>query len=159
APAGGGGPPAQPPPAPRPARLRPAPGQELFGQRFAWTSAGPAARERTTEGGSGSSPRGSTPPQTGQAQVRRSVADGTHRGLPRRVRQANLAPQLRDRGEPATPPADERPVRSPQEIRTMMASLPDGWQRGRVDHLDLVDDGPGDWPGGAPGGTDGGASS
>jgi len=42
----------------------------------------------------------------------------------------------------------------------MMASLQDGWQRGRVDHLEHLDDGPGDWPGDWPGGgNDGGASS
>src|SRR5262249_47491886 len=78
APAGASGSPAPAPRAPLPDPLRPAPGQEPFRQRFAWNSAGPAAPEPTTEGGSGSSPRGSTPPQTGPAQVRPSPADRTH---------------------------------------------------------------------------------
>jgi hypothetical protein len=147
-----------PPRAPLPDPLRPAPGREPFRQRFAGNSPGPAAPEPTTE--RGGLPQASTAPQAGLDQVRRSVAEGTHRGLPRRVRQASLAPQLRDRGEPATRSADEGAARSPEEIRNMMASLQDGWQRGRVDHLDLLDDGSGDWPGGLPGSrNDGGASS
>ncbi|WP_200304947.1 sensor histidine kinase [Streptomyces adelaidensis] len=53
--------------------------------------------------------------------------------LPRRVRQANLAPQLRDRsaGQPAaavTPrTADER---TPELVRDRMAAYRDGWARG-----------------------------
>ncbi|MCL6674613.1 hypothetical protein, partial [Streptomyces panaciradicis] len=54
--------------------------------------------------------------------------------LPRRVRQANLAPQLRqsavrrpeDRAEPAERDADE--------VRNRMASLQRGWQRGREEN-------------------------
>lgn len=59
-------------------------------------------------------------------------------GLPRRVRQASLAPQLRgDTAEepvrPATPARRERAERerSPEEVRTRMASLQRGWTRGR----------------------------
>jgi signal transduction histidine kinase len=140
------GAPASAPRVPLPDPLRPPPGQEPSRQRFEL---------------GGSSPRASTQPQAGMDQIRRSVADGTHRGLPRRVRQASLAPQLRDRGEtPAAPPAGEGAARSPEEMRNMMASLQDGWQRGRVDHLDYLDDGPG--PGGTPGargGNDDGALS
>jgi signal transduction histidine kinase len=54
-------------------------------------------------------------------------------GLPRRVRQASLAPQLRD--EPARPaaPPDLRlvPGRSPEETRQTLSSLQRGWERGR----------------------------
>ncbi|GAA0321957.1 nitrate- and nitrite sensing domain-containing protein [Actinoallomurus spadix] len=52
--------------------------------------------------------------------------------LPRRVRQANLAPQLRR--EPVAPePAagDAMTTRPPEETRSLMASLQRGWQRGR----------------------------
>ncbi len=87
-----------------------------------------------------------------------SESDGTHRGLPRRVRQANLAPQLRDRSaaaESAARPASEPAVRSPEETRGMMSSLQDGWQRGRVDDLDGADDDLGGWPGGTPDALDG----
>ena len=62
-------------------------------------------------------------------------AAGTYRGLPRRVRQANLNPRLRDTPAPArsaqaegTAPADGR---SPEEARDLVASLQSGWQRGR----------------------------
>jgi hypothetical protein len=133
-----------PAPAPRaalPDPLRPARGQEPSRQRFAWSTPGPAAPEQTTV-----SSQASAAPQVGLDQIRRSVAGGTHRGLPRRVRQASLAPQLRDRGE--VTPAGDSAVRSPEEIRNMMASLQDGWQRGRVDHLDVLEEGSGDWPGG-----------
>jgi hypothetical protein len=46
-------------------------------------------------------------------------------GLPVRVRQANLAPQLRQ--QPAVPPAGP----SPEAARSTMAALQLGWQRGR----------------------------
>ncbi|WP_405800843.1 nitrate- and nitrite sensing domain-containing protein [Streptomyces sp. NBC_01506] len=57
-------------------------------------------------------------------------------GLPRRVRQASLAPQLKDavREDVETPPADatERDYeRDADEVRNRMASLQRGWQRGR----------------------------
>ncbi|MEU8353773.1 ATP-binding protein, partial [Streptomyces sp. NPDC048845] len=56
-------------------------------------------------------------------------------GLPRRVRQASLAPQLKE--EPAQRaeqqrPADPEPERDAEEVRSRMASLQRGWQRGRA---------------------------
>ncbi|MBO2450363.1 sensor histidine kinase [Actinomadura barringtoniae] len=57
---------------------------------------------------------------------------GTHAGLPRRVRQGSLAPQLRDeRPETPEPPREQR-VRTPEEARSLMSSMQDGWQRGRA---------------------------
>jgi hypothetical protein len=57
---------------------------------------------------------------------------GTHAGLPRRVRQGSLAPQLREeRGEAPAPPREQR-VRTPEEARSLMSSMQDGWQRGRA---------------------------
>ncbi|MFJ5778052.1 nitrate- and nitrite sensing domain-containing protein [Streptomyces sp. NPDC093094] len=54
--------------------------------------------------------------------------------LPRRVRQANLAPQLRQdpqrRTEDGADPAD----RDADEVRSRMASLQRGWQRGREEN-------------------------
>jgi signal transduction histidine kinase len=52
--------------------------------------------------------------------------------LPQRVRQANLAPQLR-RDTPVSGPAGMGPAttRLPEETRSLMASLQDGWTRGR----------------------------
>ena len=94
--------------------------------------------------------------QVSQEWVSRDPADaGTHPGLPRRVRQANLAPQLRVRAvaEPAAGPhePEEPDLRSPEETRSLMSLMQSGWQRGRIDDLDYPDDGPGDWPGGTPG--------
>jgi hypothetical protein len=51
--------------------------------------------------------------------------------LPRRVRQANLAPQLKQSAERSTRD-DAQPVeRDADEVRSRMASLQRGWQRGR----------------------------
>ncbi|MGW1979846.1 nitrate- and nitrite sensing domain-containing protein [Streptomyces sp. NPDC001889] len=60
-------------------------------------------------------------------------------GLPRRVRQANLAPQLR-----VSAPADRTPSQDPgqeaerdaEEVRSRMASMQRGWQRGRLKNAD-----------------------
>ncbi|MET9376748.1 nitrate- and nitrite sensing domain-containing protein [Streptomyces sp. NPDC002992] len=60
-------------------------------------------------------------------------------GLPRRVRQASLAPQLRETGERAgdkastgsTASADTDFERDAEEVRSRMASMQRGWQRGR----------------------------
>lgn len=53
-------------------------------------------------------------------------------GLPRRVRQANLVPQLRERPEAQAAPArvPEPGERTPEQVRARMASYRDGWVRG-----------------------------
>jgi signal transduction histidine kinase len=58
----------------------------------------------------------------------------TEDGLPKRVRQANLVPQLRDR-PPALPPDDDPTVqlRTPEQIRAIMSALQQGTTRGRRD--------------------------
>jgi signal transduction histidine kinase len=67
-------------------------------------------------------------------------ADGeTLPGLPRRVRQASLAPQLRD-----SPPTLSAPLlgaaagdtRTPDQARMLLTSLQRAWQRGRTDEID-----------------------
>ncbi|MFD5783709.1 nitrate- and nitrite sensing domain-containing protein [Streptomyces sp. NPDC126933] len=78
-------------------------------------------------------------PPGGAAQVRDQlppdVAEAAFGGLPRRVRQASLAPQLRDADQvPATAPAPaagQDTERDADEVRSRMASLQRGWQRGR----------------------------
>ncbi|MEV6299715.1 nitrate- and nitrite sensing domain-containing protein [Actinoplanes sp. NPDC051861] len=50
--------------------------------------------------------------------------------LPRRVRQANLAPQLR---KPVVQPESTAPERTPEQVRTLMSALQLGTTRGRVD--------------------------
>ena len=59
--------------------------------------------------------------------------------LPRRVRQASLAPQLRETGYAAMPGSDSSPdpdtedvqERSPDEARSTITAIQQGWQRGR----------------------------
>ncbi|WP_425836804.1 nitrate- and nitrite sensing domain-containing protein [Streptomyces fractus] len=53
-------------------------------------------------------------------------------GLPHRVRQASLAPQLRERpAEPMSPARVPAPdERTPEQVRARMASFRDGWARG-----------------------------
>ncbi|MEU8567273.1 nitrate- and nitrite sensing domain-containing protein [Streptomyces pathocidini] len=56
-------------------------------------------------------------------------------GLPRRVRQASLAPQLRETPAPQDPPAavqqaDEPEERTPEQVRARMTAYRDGWVRG-----------------------------
>jgi signal transduction histidine kinase len=89
-------------------------------------------------------------------------ADGDVNGLPRRVRQANLAPQLRDNPQrrPTAAAAGAAPAGgpSPAEIRQTMSALQRGWQEGRSQRTTPA---PGDpAPGGpAPGGPAPGAMS
>ncbi|MDX3494015.1 nitrate- and nitrite sensing domain-containing protein [Streptomyces turgidiscabies] len=86
----------------------------------------PALPQRDRRGGSGTAPD--------------SAASGTA-GLPRRVRQANLAPQLRDgperrteRMNPRTQDGADLLDRDADEVRSRMASLQRGWQRGREEN-------------------------
>jgi hypothetical protein len=85
---------------------------------------------------------------------------GTYLGLPRRVRQASLAPQLRGQlgAEPATSllhmdEVDEPSALSPERAGSRLSALQDGWLRGRLDDLDSPE-GP-DF-GGRPEGASGG---
>ena len=57
-------------------------------------------------------------------------AAGMHRGLPRRIRQANLSPHLRNSPAQSAAPAPE-PVRTPEQAKSLLASLQSGWERGR----------------------------
>ncbi|MFC4591463.1 sensor histidine kinase [Sphaerisporangium corydalis] len=84
---------------------------------------------------------------------RTSTTKGNHRGLPRRVRQANMAPQLRDTtgplAAPTPPPAPAEPAtvqeaseghtgptgteRTPDEARAMFSAFQQGGRRGRIE--------------------------
>ncbi|MFI5758782.1 nitrate- and nitrite sensing domain-containing protein [Streptomyces sp. NPDC051569] len=72
-------------------------------------------------------------------------------GLPRRVRQASLAPQLRDtapaRDNAKRPAAGHDTERDADEVRSRMASLQRGWQRGRRQNEAEDSTGPGDTQG------------
>jgi hypothetical protein len=77
-------------------------------------------------------PAGSVPSENG-AQAQR---DETYKGLPKRVRQASLAPQLRDRTTPSSTPSaasgDDVVNRSPDDIRNALSAMQRGWQQGRA---------------------------
>jgi len=88
-------------------------------------------------------------------------ADGDFKGLPRRVRQASLAPQLRDNppprrttlassGAPGGVPGSPGPSGpSPDEIRQTMSALQRGWQEGRSQRI--AEQATGESPGAGPG--------
>jgi hypothetical protein len=73
--------------------------------------------------------------------VNGTAAGGTYLGMPRRVRQASLAPQLRG-GPGAEPGASllhpESSGRSPEQTSSRLSALQDGWLRGRLDDLDSL---------------------
>lgn len=86
-----------------------------------------------------------------------SPDSGTYMGMARRQRQASLAPQLRDTRppKPSGPSGTDRvsdPAgRSPEEVRALMTSIHQGWQRGRAGRPQASESPPraGDdsWPG------------
>ncbi|NJP68259.1 nitrate- and nitrite sensing domain-containing protein [Streptomyces spiramenti] len=60
-----------------------------------------------------------------------AATDGTTAGLPRRVRQAGLAPQLRHGAPPPSGGWDPAPDADAETVRQRMSSLQRGWERGR----------------------------
>ncbi|MGI5207323.1 sensor histidine kinase [Spirillospora sp. CA-108201] len=57
--------------------------------------------------------------------------------LPKRVRQENMASQLREEHPaPAGPAPSDRADRSPEQLRSMMSSIQQGTRRGRAESLD-----------------------
>jgi signal transduction histidine kinase len=93
------------------------------------------------------------PPSRPAGEPERSglASSGSHLGMPIRVPQASLAPQLQSRrgaGPQTAPPevalevpqADER---SPEATRNMLIMMQQGWRRGRVDNLEDPEGAPG----------------
>ncbi|WP_431873089.1 nitrate- and nitrite sensing domain-containing protein [Nocardiopsis eucommiae] len=87
---------------------------------------------------------GEEPGPTGHAPLPRRGGDETtigtrpdRAGLPRRRRQANLAPQLRDDPSTGADPHDTEPVsqRSPEQARRMMDAFSAGTRRGRAEEI------------------------
>jgi signal transduction histidine kinase len=68
------------------------------------------------------------------------ASSASHLGMPVRVPQASLAPQLRDHREQDQETATSREPavdeRTPEATRNMMILMQRGWERGRVDSLD-----------------------
>ncbi|MGW2395075.1 nitrate- and nitrite sensing domain-containing protein [Kitasatospora sp. NPDC001664] len=77
-------------------------------------------------------PPAAAPPAAAPPAAARPVAAPAGGLLPRRVRQANLAPQLK---EAAPEPEQSSRERSPEEARSAFASFQRGYQRGRGDRL------------------------
>jgi len=73
-------------------------------------------------------------------------AGASHLGMPVRVPQTSLAPQLRAGAAQVSEPPAAREVsaRSPETTRDLMFLMQQGWERGRVDDLDNPAGAPGD---------------
>ncbi|MEU4795409.1 nitrate- and nitrite sensing domain-containing protein [Streptomyces sp. NPDC023327] len=106
-------------------------------QRPTWPDLSPPHQDATTADPAPELPRRSrrTGPQGGAAPGRGTREDAPTTdpgGLPRRVRQASLAPQLKDGPDRRSDRPGTRPEeRDAEEVRSRMASLQRGWQRGR----------------------------
>ncbi|WP_405739225.1 nitrate- and nitrite sensing domain-containing protein [Streptomyces sp. NBC_01525] len=90
----------------------------------------PSGHPRPADGNPPAAPGGDGPAD------RPAAPGSTVGGLPRRVRQASLAPQLKN--DPDRRAGDERPGaadddRDAEEVRSRMAALQSGWRRGRRD--------------------------
>ncbi|RJL32687.1 nitrate- and nitrite sensing domain-containing protein [Bailinhaonella thermotolerans] len=113
--------------------------RDALPRRVAGTRPAPDAR------GSGAPDARATDARATDGRASDGRAADTHKGLPRRVRQASLAPQLRQaRPRTAAPvngadgdPEDTGTARSPEETRAIFASFQDGVRRGRRDAQEL----------------------
>ncbi|GGN61607.1 histidine kinase [Streptomyces kronopolitis] len=100
------------------------------------------ARSGGRDEGRSGSPEPSGAPRDPAPAGPRSVGDRaasgptTPQGLPRRVRQASLAPQLKKDPAAEAAPAPAADDRDAEAVRARMASLQRGWQRGRRDNAE-----------------------
>jgi signal transduction histidine kinase len=139
--------PAHPPSTAEPTRW---PGDALG----AWPDAfRPAVRRAAS---AGTDPAGPLPTPRLEPEVTGPASSGTHLGMPVRVPQGSLAPQLRSRRDTGSQPAAVRAPgageRSPEATRDMLILMQEGWQRGRLDDLDQPEDGPESGREASPGG-------
>jgi Histidine kinase-, DNA gyrase B-, and HSP90-like ATPase len=143
-----------PAPAPRPLPRAPweytqpeAPGPEVSSsapaERPPWDASPPPSRfdafSRTWVGRGPGRP-GEDPPGAAPGSPHGQQATASHLGMPIRVPQASLAPQLqsyRESGLQATgSAAPDIDGRSPEATRNMLVTMQQGWERGRADDLD-----------------------
>jgi signal transduction histidine kinase len=132
----------------RPTETRPEPPAPVRPSRAPWEMSTPDTPWAPVSAEAGPAPAVPWPPAPAEARPPSGPASGDrHLGMPIRVPQANLAPQLRDRPERGTgagprpnPGWDERP---PETTRNIFMSMQQGWQRGRQDDLEGDDDAPG----------------
>ena len=102
-----------------------------------------ADRGRHGRSGAGAVPSPAPRPPTPSAlPAPTAPPSGSHLGMPIRVPQANMAPQLRDaptrRSRRTRRPGHEPwfGARSPEATRSMLTMMQQGWRRGRMDDLD-----------------------
>ncbi|MGK5676678.1 nitrate- and nitrite sensing domain-containing protein [Micromonospora sp. URMC 106] len=96
---------------------------------------GPAAAQAAPADGAAEAGTGATA-GSGPARTARPEQARTGSGLPVRVRQASIVPELRD--EPAADDHDDDTVRPPEQVRRMMSSYQTGTRRGRTDAARLL---------------------
>jgi len=84
--------------------------------------------------------------ETASQDDRMPASADPHAGLPRRLRQASLAPQLRD-APPTATAGGQHEARSAEQVRSMISSIQQGWRSGRA-AADRLDE---DHPDGNPG--------
>ncbi|MEU6146501.1 nitrate- and nitrite sensing domain-containing protein [Streptomyces sp. NPDC047081] len=138
----------EPPMGGGPDRSAPEGAPPLPTRRRGASSLRPGGTERLGEQGASSTPEHAPgaapqlpglPARTRPAQIAPGGTDGAApppgvAPLPRRVRQANLAPQLKQ-AAPRRPETSAEPAeRDADEVRSRMASLQRGWQRGREEN-------------------------
>ncbi|MFE1841344.1 nitrate- and nitrite sensing domain-containing protein [Streptomyces sviceus] len=98
---------------------------------------GPTADAVGRGGATDSAPGGVVRPGWGESAGGAPGASGSGTApLPRRVRQANLAPQLKQAPERRPQNQAEPAERDADEVRSRMASLQRGWQRGREENAE-----------------------
>ncbi|MER6288874.1 nitrate- and nitrite sensing domain-containing protein [Streptomyces sviceus] len=98
---------------------------------------GPTADAVGRGGATDSAPGGVVRPGWGESVGGAPGASGSGTApLPRRVRQANLAPQLKQAPERRPQNQAEPAERDADEVRSRMASLQRGWQRGREENAE-----------------------
>ena len=101
----------------------------------AWAPVAPAAVSQPAESGPPPADALAGPARASSTQAEQvhpaEAAPDELEGLPVRVRQANLAPQLKKATSPVQPGTDEPTAPSPEAARNTMAAVQLGWQRGR----------------------------
>ncbi|RLP89169.1 nitrate- and nitrite sensing domain-containing protein [Micromonospora sp. CV4] len=85
----------------------------------------------------GPTDRADEPGADGGPMPARAEADRTDSGLPVRIRQASIVPELRD-DPTATETDEEDAARPPEQVRRMMSSYQSGTRRGRTDAARLL---------------------
>ncbi|MGO9783875.1 MAG: nitrate- and nitrite sensing domain-containing protein [Streptosporangiaceae bacterium] len=110
--------------------------QQAFGQDAADFPPGDAPYPSAETAFPGAEPSFPATGSFGSDEPATAQPDETYKGLPKRVRQANLAPQLRDRATPSSTASaasgDNVANRSPDDIRNALSAMQRGWQHGRA---------------------------